>query len=61
LPDELQESFRELEEQLNNAPVAVDDDDDPFQAAARQLTDGQAAALIERILVFYGRLARGAH
>ena len=58
LPAELQPSFRELEEQLNRADPA--DDEDPFQAAARELSDDQARALIERILVLYGRLARAA-
>jgi hypothetical protein len=58
LPTELQPSFRELEEQLNRADAS--DDEDPFQAAARQLTDAEARALIERILVLYGRLARAA-
>jgi len=60
LPTELQPSFRELEERLNRgAPTDDDSDEDPFQAAASQLSDAEAAALIERILIFYGRLARG--
>jgi hypothetical protein len=57
LPAELQQSFRELEERLNRTDAA--DDEDPFQAAASQLSDAEATALIERILIFYGRLARG--
>jgi len=57
LPAELQQSFRELEERLNRTDAG--EDDDPFQAAARQLSDAEATALIERILIFYGRLARG--
>ena len=61
LPPELQASFRELEEQLNRAEADADEgDDDPFQVAARALTDAEACALIERILVLYGRLARAA-
>ena len=60
LPAELQPSFRELEERLNRGqPGDEDADEDPFQAAARDLSDAEAMALIERILIFYGRLARG--
>ena len=56
LPAALQSTFRELEEQLNRA--APDDaDDDPFQIAARELSDAEARASIERILLLYGRLA----
>jgi hypothetical protein len=60
LPADLQPAFRELEEQLNNAAPSAsdtDDDDDPFQAAAAALSDSQARASIERILLLYGRLA----
>jgi hypothetical protein len=63
LPAELQSSFRELEEHLNQGGPGDgddDDDEDPFQAAAARLSDTEAAALIERILIFYGRLARAA-
>ena len=61
LPVELQSSFRELEERLNHGGSSDDDesDEDPFQVAASQLSDAEASALIERILIFYGRLARG--
>lgn len=60
LPAELQPSFRELEERLNRGAAGDDDsDEDPFQVAARQLSDAEARTLIERILIFYGRLARG--
>jgi hypothetical protein len=60
LPAELQSSFRELEEHLNQGGPGDDDDEDPFQTAAARLSDTEAAALIERILIFYGRLARAA-
>jgi hypothetical protein len=58
LPAELQPIFRELEERLNRGAESADDDDDedPFQAAARDLTDAEARSLIERILLLYGRL-----
>jgi hypothetical protein len=59
LPAELQPSFRELEERLNREPSDETSDEDPFQAAARDLSDAEATALIERILIFYGRLAQG--
>ncbi len=54
LPTELQPTFREIEEQLNRD--APNDDDDPFEAAAGALSDEEVRALIERILVLYGRL-----
>jgi hypothetical protein len=58
LPAELQSSFRQLEERLNRADALPDDsDEDPFEAAARQLTDDEARSLIEAILLLYGRLA----
>jgi hypothetical protein len=59
LPSELQPAFRELEERLTQAPAdaAVDD---PFQAATRGMSDEEARALIERILMLYGRLAGAA-
>jgi hypothetical protein len=59
LPTELQSVFREVEEQM----TAVVDDaaDDPFRAAAEQLSDEEARAMIERIVALFGRLAgRGA-
>ena len=56
LPEELQASFRELESRLNTADPQ---DDDPFQAAARELSDDEARALIDCILVLYARLAAG--
>ena len=55
LPAELQSTFRELENRLNRPDA--DSEDDPFQAAARDLSDSEARGLIERILVLYGRLA----
>ena len=58
LPSELQPVFRELEERLT---TSADEADDPFRAAAEQLSDEEACAMIERILVLFGRLtARGA-
>jgi hypothetical protein len=58
LPQEVQASFRELEEQLNRD--VSDTEDDPIETAARQLSDAEARALIERILLLYGRLAGAA-
>src|SRR5262245_28687964 len=58
LPPELQPSFRELEERLNRE---VEGDDDPFQAAARSLSDNEARQLIDSILLLYGRLAAALH
>jgi hypothetical protein len=55
LPSDLQPSFRELEERLNRD--APDPADDPIAVAAGQLSDAEARALIERILLLYGRLA----
>lgn len=55
LPPELQATFRELETQLNGGD-APDDDEDPFQAAAGRLSDDEAKASIDRILLLYGRL-----
>src|SRR5438270_74179 len=59
LPAELQSVFREVEERM---AAGADDDggDDPFRAAADQLSDDQARALIERIVALFGRLASGA-
>jgi hypothetical protein len=57
LPSDLQASFRELESRLNTADPQ---DDDPFQAAARELSDDEARALIDCILVLYARLAGAA-
>jgi hypothetical protein len=54
LPTELQQAFREVEEQMT---AAVDDADDPFRAAAEQLSDEEACAIIERIVALFGRLA----
>jgi hypothetical protein len=59
LPADLQPAFRELEEKLNqDAPNA---EDDPIEHAASQLSDPEARALIERILLLYGRLAGQPH
>ena len=58
LPAELQPTFRELEERLN---LDVEGDDDPFEAAARALSDDQARELIDSILLLYGRLASALH
>jgi len=55
LPPELREVFRDLEHRMN-AVEADGDEDDPFQAAARRLTDAEAQELIEHIVVLYGRL-----
>ncbi|HEY3059938.1 MAG TPA: hypothetical protein VGL99_13290 [Chloroflexota bacterium] len=52
LPADLQPIFGELETKLNGG----DDDDDPFQAAAAKLSDEEAKATIDRILLLYGRL-----
>jgi hypothetical protein len=57
LPPELQQSFRELEERLNRGADAADDDEDPFQAAARGLSEAEARSMIDSILLLYGRLA----
>jgi predicted DNA binding protein len=57
LPAELQPSFRELEERLNTDDPQGNEDDDPIEAAARNLTDAEAQTLIDCILVLYGRLA----
>ena len=59
LPAELQSVFREVEERM---AAGADDDggDDPFRAAADQLSDDEARALIERIVALFGRLASGA-
>jgi hypothetical protein len=57
LPAELQPSFRELEERLNRDAESADEDEDPFQAAARGLSETEARALIDSILLLYGRLA----
>jgi hypothetical protein len=54
LPPELQTSFRELESRLNTADPQ---DDDPFQAAASQLSDDEARTLIDCIIVLYAKLA----
>ena len=56
LPPELQPAFRELEEQLTRTPPHTEVED-PFQAATQVMSDDEARALIERILVLYGRLA----
>src|SRR5919199_5220880 len=54
LPADLQDAFRQVEEQLNTAAPTADDDDDPFQVAAGALSDAEARASIERILLLYG-------
>ncbi len=56
LPSELQPSFRELEERLNRGADSAADDEDPFQAAARDLSDAEARTLIDTVLLLYGRL-----
>jgi hypothetical protein len=58
LPTELQAAFRELEDRLTAAEVGGDD---PFRAAAEQLDDDDARAMIERIVVLFGRLAVNSH
>jgi hypothetical protein len=58
LPADLQPIFAELEERLNRP--AGDDDDDPFGAAAAELSDSDARQLIDRILVLYARLVAAA-
>jgi hypothetical protein len=55
LPVELQAPFRELEERMNTEDDLPDVD--PIAAAASQLTDADAQALIETILALYGRVA----
>jgi len=55
LPEELQESFRELEGRLNGEDG--EEDDDPIEAAAAKLSDEDVHKLIDVILVLYGRLA----
>ncbi len=55
LPNELQGAFRELEERMNSQ--TDDGDADPIASAASQLTDAEAQALIETILLLYGRIA----
>jgi hypothetical protein len=55
LPSDLQSAFRELEERMNREEP--DGEDDPFEAAARNMSDDEARAAIERILMLYGRLA----
>jgi hypothetical protein len=54
LPTELQAAFREVEQWLT-APAV--DGDDPLRAAAEQLNDEDARAMIERIVVLFGPLA----
>jgi hypothetical protein len=55
LPVELQAPFRELEQRMNTDSDMPDVD--PIAAAASQLSDAEAKALIERILALYGRVA----
>lgn len=55
LPEDLQVPFRELEQRLNSR--TDDNGDDPIVLAATQLNDAEARALIERILLLYGRVA----
>lgn len=54
LPDDLQAPFRELEQRMNSH--TEDNDEDPIALAASQLNDSEAHALIERILLLYGRV-----
>ncbi|MDQ3811894.1 MAG: hypothetical protein M3336_16550 [Chloroflexota bacterium] len=60
LPVDLQPALRELEERLNRPDILAPEDDDPFQAAARELTDAEVVALIDAIVLVYGRLAAAA-
>jgi hypothetical protein len=60
LPDDLQQSFRQIEERLNRGGESLDDEDDPIEAAARDLTDAEARALIDSILMLFGRLVGAA-
>ncbi len=55
LPADLQPVFRDVEEAMNAGEPSGDED--PYQAAARRLSDEEARALIERIVALYGRLA----
>jgi hypothetical protein len=55
LPADLQSPFRELEDRLNGE--INDEGDDPIAQSASHLSDAEAQSLIERILLFYGRLA----
>jgi hypothetical protein len=55
LPADLQVPFRELEDRLNGE--INDEGDDPIAQSASHLSDAEAQSLIERILLFYGRLA----
>ena len=55
LPEELRDVFREVEERMT---ASVDESsDDPIRAAAEQLSDDEACAIIERILALFGRVA----
>jgi hypothetical protein len=60
LPADLQPSFRQIEERLNRGGEALDDEDDPIQAAARELSDVEARALIDSILMLFGRMVGAA-
>jgi hypothetical protein len=55
LPPDLRQPFAALESALNREDIDAEDDD-PFLAAARLLTDDEASQLIERVLLLYGRL-----
>jgi hypothetical protein len=54
LPAELQGIFRQIEEQMT--AVVDEAGDDPFRAAAAQLSEEEARGAIERIVVLFGRL-----
>ena len=55
LPAELQPVFRELEERMT--ATGGDASDDPFRAAAEELSDEDVRRMIERIVALFGRLA----
>jgi hypothetical protein len=58
LPPDLRDSFGELEERMTGSDS--DGDEDPFAAAARDMSEADARELIERIVLLYGHLARAA-
>ncbi len=57
LPADVRAAFRDLEQAM--AAGGTSADDDPFQEAARRMSDQQVREMIERVLLLYGRLARG--
>jgi hypothetical protein len=54
LPADLRPAFAALEAAMNREEL--DEEDDPFLAAARLLSDDEVRQLIERVLLLYGRL-----